>query len=129
MKNMQVALITALFVAASAAPGFAQMGPGGEPSTGPHGAYIANCGAWMNGVWVSNGSCHNDPYAGRADIVSGTITSVKGHLVTVQRSQDSVVINDRPALNNQNTGRVAVGRQIVAHGFWRDGTFFATAIT
>jgi hypothetical protein len=38
------------------------------------------------------------------------------------------VINDQPALNRQSSGRVAVGRQIVAYGYWRDGNFYATAM-
>jgi hypothetical protein len=60
--------------------------------------------------------------------IEGTIVSVKGHLVTVQQSTGQVIINDQPALNNQLTGKVAVGRQIVAHGYWADNNFFATLI-
>lgn len=125
MKYLQLALVTSILAATTALPAIAQT----HPMTGPHGAYVARCGTWINGVWVSNGRCSNDPYAGRAAIIRGTITSVSGHLVTVQRTNDSVVLNDSPALNRQTTGRVAVGRQIVARGFWRDGTFFATSIT
>jgi hypothetical protein len=90
--------------------------------------YNPNCGAWVNGIWVPNEACPNDPHFGRRDVVTGTITSVSGHLVTIERTAGSVVIDDRPALNRRTSGRVAVGREIVAHGFWRDGTFFATAI-
>lgn len=59
--------------------------------------------------------------------IRGTITAVNGHLVTVQRSDGNVVVNDQEALNNQMTGNVAVGRQIVARGHWQDGTFYATS--
>lgn len=125
MKHIHIALVSSLLAVGMALPAVAQT----HPLTGPHGAYVAGCGAWVNGVWVPNGSCAKDPYAGSYGVVSGTITSVKGHLVTVQRTKDTLVINDSPALNRQTTGRVAVGRQIVARGFWRDGTFFATSIT
>ena len=62
-------------------------------------------------------------------VVAGTITIVKGHLVTLQQTNGTVVIDDSAALSDQSTGRVAVGRQIVAHGYWRAGNFYATAIT
>jgi len=103
------------------------------------------CGTWVNGLWVPSGRCGIDPACGafvngtwtpnglckveRRDSVTGTITIVKGHLVTLQRSKDTIVINDQPALNAQTTGRVAVGRQIVAAGYWRDAVFYATSIT
>jgi hypothetical protein len=60
--------------------------------------------------------------------VSGTVTAVKGHLVTLQQTTKSLVINDQPALDQRTTGRVAVGRQVVAVGFWRNGTFYATLL-
>jgi hypothetical protein len=53
---------------------------------------------------------------------------VKGHLVTIQQTARTLVINDQPALDRQQTGKVAVGRQIVAYGYWMHGTFYATAI-
>lgn len=62
-------------------------------------------------------------------MVTGTIVSVKGHLVTLQQTTKQVVIDDSAALNDQTTGRVAVGRQIVAHGYWQGENFYATAIT
>jgi hypothetical protein len=40
-----------------------------------------------------------------------------------------VVIDDPLAVNNQLTGRVAVGRRIVAHGYWEGSKFYATLIT
>lgn len=105
---------------------------------GPHNPY---CGAWQNGTFVPNGNCveetapaatttttvveHQD--TGRVmERVRGTITSVQGHLVTVQMSTRTLVINDGPALAADQTGRVAVGRMITAHGYWEDGTFYAT---
>jgi hypothetical protein len=60
-------------------------------------------------------------------VIAGTITAVNGNLVTIQRTTGTVVVNDQPALNNQSTGNVAVGRQVVATGYWRDGTFYATS--
>ena len=63
----------------------------------------------------------------RPRVISGTITSVSGHLVTIQRSAGSIVINDQPALDQQSTGNVAVGRQVVAAGYWQGGTFYATS--
>jgi hypothetical protein len=49
--------------------------------------------------------------------------------VTLQQTNGQVVIDDSAALNNQASGRVAVGRQIVAHGYWQAENFYATAIT
>lgn len=60
-------------------------------------------------------------------VIRGTITAVNGHLVTVQRSEGTIVVNDQPALDQRMTGNVAVGRQIVARGHWQDGTFYATS--
>jgi hypothetical protein len=60
-------------------------------------------------------------------VVSGTITSVNGHLVTIARSNGSIVVNDQPALDSRTTGNVAAGRQVVAEGYWRDGTFYVTS--
>ncbi|HEY1729281.1 MAG TPA: hypothetical protein VGG22_12960 [Candidatus Baltobacteraceae bacterium] len=102
---------------------------------GPHNPY---CGSWQNGTFVPNGNCVEDavPAATTTTVVEhqgrvmqrvrGTITSVQGHLVTVQMSTQTLVINDSPALSADQTGRVAVGRMITAHGYWEDGTFYAT---
>ena len=49
--------------------------------------------------------------------------------MTVQQSTGTVVIDDTPALNNQFTGKVAVGRRITAHGYWDGNNFYATIIT
>jgi hypothetical protein len=83
------------------------------------------CGAWVNDVWVPNGTCSDNP---RHDTITGTITIVKGHLVTVQQATRTLVIDDQPALDAKQSGKVAVGRVIVAYGYWRDENFFATAI-
>jgi hypothetical protein len=86
------------------------------------------CGTWNADTWVPSGTC-GDPTQHRHEKVVGTITVVKGHLVTVQQAAASLVIDDTPALNNQLTGKVAVGRRIVAHGYWDNGTFYATLLT
>ena len=86
------------------------------------------CGSWVNDVWVPSGKCPDDNEHLRHDTVSGTITIVKGHLVTVQRSKDTVVIDDQPALDAKQSGKVAVGRTIVAYGYWLDSNFYATGI-
>ena len=83
------------------------------------------CGSWVNDVWVTNGSCAPDE---KHDTVSGTITIVKGHLVTLQQATRTIVIDDQPALDTKQSGQVAVGRAIVAYGYWKDANFFATAI-
>ena len=84
-----------------------------------------SCGSWVNDVWVPTGNC---PDGMRHDTVSGTITIVKGHLVTVQQAARTLVIDDQPALDAKQSGQVAVGRVIVAYGYWKDQNFFATAI-
>jgi len=86
------------------------------------------CGAWQGDTWVANPDC-TDAATIRHERLAGTIIAVKGHLVTIQQTDKTVVINDQPALMNQDTGRVAVGRAIVAHGYWNGGTFFATLLT
>ncbi len=92
-------------------------------------AHNPYCGSMVSGTWVPNGACPDTRgYIPQRAYVSGTITKVSWHLVTVQQSQGVIVINDQPALNRQSSGRVAVGRQITAYGFWRAGTFYATAI-
>jgi hypothetical protein len=107
-------------IAASAAIAVAQGAP-------PPPYVDTNCGAWQGDAWVPNGNCPAVTY--RHQVVTGTIVSVKGHLVTLQQTKGQVVIDDSAALNNQTTGRVAVGRQIVAHGYWQGDNFYATAIT
>ena len=86
------------------------------------------CGSWVNDQWVPNGSCPPETTHLRHDQVSGTITIVQGHLVTLQQATRNLVINDQAALDAKQTGKVAVGRVVVAYGYWLDGTFYATAI-
>jgi hypothetical protein len=85
------------------------------------------CGTWQGDTWTPSGTCAGD--VKRHAVVAGTITIVKGHLVTVQQSTGTVVVDDTPALSNQFTGKVAVGRRIVAHGYWDGNNFYATIIT
>ena len=90
----------------------------------------SQCGAWQADTWVPNSvPCTGDQSQYRHERMAGTITSVKGHLVTIQLTDKSVVIDDQQALNQKMTGKVAVGRQIVAHGYWQGGTFYATLLT
>jgi hypothetical protein len=86
------------------------------------------CGSWVNDDWVPNGNCPPESAHLRHDSVTGTITIVKGHLVTVQQSNGTVVINDQPALDAKQSGKVAVGRTIVAYGYWLNNNFYATGI-
>jgi hypothetical protein len=86
------------------------------------------CGVWQNGTWTPNGHCPGYAVGHHRARVAGTITVVKGHLVTVQQSTQTITINDQPALNRQMTGKVAVGRQIVAYGYWVGPNFYATVI-
>ena len=86
-----------------------------------------NCGTWQGDTWTPNGNCPPDVH--RHERIAGTITIVKGHLVTVQQTNRTVVVDDSIALKNELTGKVAVGRQIVAHGYWDNETFYATMLT
>jgi hypothetical protein len=79
----------------------------------------------VNDEWVPNGNCSE---AYKHDTLTGTIIIVKGHLVTLQQAARTVVIDDQPALDLKQTGKVAVGRVVVAYGYWSDANFYATAI-
>ena len=126
MKHLILALATVLFSVTAA---LAQQPPPSPAPPPPSGTYIdQNCGAWVNDVWVANANCPQFVTIVRHDSLAGTITKVQGHLVTLQQTNRTLVVNDQPALDRQQTGKVAVGRQVVAYGFWRDGTFYATAI-
>ena len=120
MTVLSSALLSAL---ASTSIGAAVLAQGAPPPPYTDTA----CGAWQGDTWVPNGSCASTNY--RHEVLSGTIVSVKGHLVTLQQTKGTAVIDDSAALNNESTGRVAVGRQIVAHGYWQGDNFYATAIT
>ncbi len=143
MKFYQTAIATKLAFALGWAEAAAQEAPGNAQQTtvqqttttttttdlGPNGQYgDPICGAWNAGTWQDNGRCPGYAVGPHRAEVTGTIVSVKGHLVTVQQSTKQVVINDQPALANQLTGRVAVGRQIDALGYWQAGNFYATQI-
>jgi hypothetical protein len=87
----------------------------------------SDCGVWQDDTWVPNGKCTATVY--KHARVEGTIVSVKGHLVTLQQTSGQVVVDDTIALRDQNSGRVAVGRRVVAHGYWQNNNFYATALT
>jgi|SRR5579883_793421 len=124
MKALLMFLTAAAGTLAGATGAYAQGAP--PPPAAP--PYVDTaCGSWQGDVWTPNGQCTTTNY--RHEVVAGTIVSVKGHLVTLQQTKGQVVIDDSAALNNQTTGRVAVGRQIVAHGYWQGNNFYATAIT
>jgi len=86
------------------------------------------CGSWTAGVWQGNGRCPGYAVGPHRVRAAGTITSVKGHLVTIQQTSRTMVINDQPALDRQTSGRVAVGRSIIAYGYVQDGVFYATTL-
>lgn len=87
------------------------------------------CGATVNGQWVPTGACNTVTNVGNYARIDGTIIFVRGHLVTLQQANRQIVINDQPALDMQDTGRVAVGRSVEALGYWHNGVFFATSFT
>ncbi len=84
---------------------------------------FADCGAWTNDVWTANGSCANAHMR-----LSGVITIVRGSMVTIQQADRTITFSDKPALRNQTTGHVAVGRTVTVHGYWKDGMFYATSM-
>ncbi|MBV9270687.1 MAG: hypothetical protein JO165_06310 [Candidatus Eremiobacteraeota bacterium] len=141
MKTFITTTLAALCLAMIAAPVSAQTSsaPPDAPVCGywdSNGSWVDSgqcekssyCGSEVNGAWVANGNCPDEHGMMRRAFVRGTITSVKGHLVTLQQSRGSVVIDDTPALNAQTSGKVAVGRQVTAVGYWKDGTFYATEL-
>lgn len=126
MKTVVLSLIMAL---SCSLPSMAQQSAPSPQPPPPSGTYNdATCGAWVNDVWVANANCATYVTVIRHDSLAGTITHVQGHLVTIQQTSRSLVINDQPALDRQQTGKVAVGRQVVAYGYWMNGTFYATSI-
>ncbi len=122
MKALFTILTAAAGALCAAAVASAQ---GAPPPPAPYND--AYCGSWQGDTWNPNGNCPSIAY--KHEVVTGTIVSVKGHLVTVQQANKQSVIDDTAALSNQSSGRVAVGRQIVAHGYWQGENFYATAIT
>jgi hypothetical protein len=124
MKALIAILTAAAGTLATASIACAQGAPP-PPDAAPY--VDSACGSWQGDVWTPNGNCPTTAY--KHEVVAGTIVFVKGHLVTLQQTNRQVVVDDSAALSNQSTGRVAVGRQIVAHGYWQGGNFYATAIT
>jgi hypothetical protein len=118
-------LFNILFSAAFLSFGF---GTAAVAQTTPSAVYVDTaCGAWQTDTWTPNSTCTGEPK--KHARVAGTITIVKGHLVTVQQSTGTIVVDDTPALSREDTGKVAVGRTIVAHGYWDGDNFYATLIT
>jgi hypothetical protein len=118
----------ALFVIFTTAAALLAGGAAASAQGAPPPPYVDTaCGAWQGDTWVPNGQCTTMTY--KHQVVAGTITIVKGHLVTLQQTNGTVVIDDTAALSNETSGKVAVGRQIVAHGYWQGNNFYATAIT
>ena len=150
MKKQTTAMALAAMLAAMTLPAFAQTMPSQtttqqttvtttttDPNAdindtaamGPNNQYgDPICGVWVNGAWQDNGHCPGYTVGPHRARVAGTITSVSGHLVTLQLADRSLTINDQPALNRETSGRVAVGRQVIAFGYWRLGNFYATAL-
>ncbi len=61
--------------------------------------------------------------------IRGTIVSVNGNQVRLMAGFGNfVTINDQPALNNQQTGRVVIGRYVTAYGYYQNGIFYATSL-
>jgi hypothetical protein len=115
---------------------------------GPHNPY---CGAWADGTFQPNGNCVTEttttmtstqPAAAMsapgpavaaapnapnriAERVTGKIIAVNGTMVTLRHGDRTLIVNDSRALNREDTGHVATGREVVAHGYWEDGTFYA----
>jgi len=137
MRKFTAAILFGLMTSGVMLPAAAQT----VDVVGQHSPY---CGSWQNGVFTPNGNCIEETTVttttttnaapamaperpGRTlQRLRGTITGVNGHMVTLQQSTQTLVINDSPALGREDSGRVTVGRQITAHGYWEDGTFFAT---
>jgi hypothetical protein len=128
LNERSLRVVTLTTIAAAGATGAVASAQGAPPPGGAPPPYVDTaCGAWNGDTWVPNGSCSSADY--KHQVVAGTITIVKGHLVTLQQTNGTVVVDDTAALSDETSGRVAVGRQIVAHGYWRGNNFYATAIT
>ena len=110
------------------------------------GQYNPYCGAWANGVFEPTGNCVTETsttttttqpatpaVTGTAvaapnrvsERVSGKIIAVNKNMITLQHGDRSLMVNDSRALSRDDTGHVATGRDVVAHGYWEDGTFYA----
>ncbi|HET9392645.1 MAG TPA: DUF5666 domain-containing protein [Candidatus Rubrimentiphilum sp.] len=101
-----------------------------NPNNPHYCGYNGNCG-YNNGQYGQNGQ-----YNGRCNgngqgnsVIRGTITSVSGNQVTLMEGfGQAVTINDQPALDNQSTGRVVIGRFVTAYGYYQNGIFYATSM-
>ena len=109
---------------------------------GQHNPY---CGAWLNGAFQTNGNCVTEtmttttttpPMAAMAgpavamrnrvgERVSGKIVIVNKNMITLQHGDQTLIVDDSRALNLDQSGHVATGRDVVAHGYWEAGTFYA----
>ena len=112
---------------------------------GPHNPY---CGAWVDGAFQANGNCVSEtmttttttqpaiapmaapavavaPVARVNERVTGKIIIVNKNMITLQHGDQTLIVNDSRALSRADTGHVATGRDVVAHGYWEDGTFYA----
>jgi hypothetical protein len=118
---------------------------GTTDTVGPHNPY---CGAWAGDTWTPNGNCVTEtttttttneaappatvvvganPAPQRiSERISGKITGVNSNMVTLQHGDRTMQIDDSRALDLQDTGKVATGRDVVAHGYWEDGVFYAS---
>jgi hypothetical protein len=116
---------------------------------GPHNPY---CGTWSDGAFQPSGNCVSEtttttttmqpataPMAGPAvaaapaapaarvnERITGKITIVNKNMITLQHGNSTLIVDDSRALDRGATGHVATGREIVAHGYWEDGTFYAS---
>ena len=126
---MKIFALTLLAALLSFGISSAQQPPASPAPAAEGGPYNdSTCGTWVNDQWVPNANCAVYVTVIRHESLAGTITQVQGHLVTIQQTTRTLVINDQPALDRQQTGKIGVGRQIVAYGYWKGGTFYATAI-
>jgi hypothetical protein len=114
------------------------------------GQYNPYCGAWVDGVFTPSGNCVTEttvttttqPAATSmtgssmtgpavavpdrvSERVSGKIIIVNKNMITLQHGDHTLIVNDSRALSRDDTGHVATGRDVVAHGYWEDGTFYA----
>jgi hypothetical protein len=84
------------------------------------------CGYWSGDMWVSTPCTPRQEHAA----VSGTIVGVDSNMLTLQVGPtQTVLVNDGPALNRMDTGRIYAGRVITAYGYWDGDEFVATSIS
>ena len=106
----------------------------------PH--YCGNNGNCINGQfggqygqygqYGQNAQSNCNPNGGNRQgnaVIRGTITAVNGNQVTLMEGfGQSITINDQPALDNQQSGRVVPGRFVTAYGYYQNGIFYATSM-